>query len=238
MEFIDIFESLGNVGIGSIIASLVALIIWVFEKVFGIPSVLTNILYKILDRFIKVRIENLKEISTIKESDILNHDIFNFIDFWTYSKIPTFQFSTEYRTVVFRKYLTIFLQKHKSNIHKWVHDKKFGEMENSELWNSLLSLLNDTIRDYEIEMELAGIPKVIIEKMKVVNNNNLSLTIILLEGICNSQFYQTEKNLLKVYSFLNILVSILGYTISCSQEVCGTINGQLKGLSMDGRTEP
>jgi hypothetical protein len=237
MEFVDLFDSFGNFGIGSIVASTLALIVWIIDKTIGLPGIITRIFYKILDSFLKDKIKNIKEISTIKETDVINHDIFNYIDYWIYSKVPTIQYSTEYRTVVFRKYLKIFLQKHKSNLQTWVQDKSFEEMDNSQLWNSLLSLINNIIHDYEVEMELNGIPKIIIEKMKVKNNETISLTIDLLESVCSSQFYDSEKNLLKVYSILNILLSVLEHTISSSANICNLINGQLKGLTMDGKTE-
>jgi hypothetical protein len=237
MEFVDLFDNFGNFGIGSIVASTLALIVWIIDKTIGLPGIVTRIFYKILDSFLKDKIKNIKEISTIKETDVINHDIFNYIDYWIYSKVPTIQYSTEYRTVVFRKYLKIFLQKHKSNLQTWVQDKSFEEMDNSQLWNSLLSLINNIIYDYEVEMELTGIPKIIIEKMKVKNNETISLTIDLLESVCSSQFYDSEKNLLKVYSILNILLSVLEHTISSSANICNLINGQLKGLSMDGKTE-
>jgi hypothetical protein len=237
MEFVDLFDSFGNFGIGSIVASTLALIVWIIDKTIGLPGIITRIFYKILDSFLKDKIKNIKEISTIKETDVINHDIFNYIDYWIYSKVPTIQYSTEYRTIVFRKYLKIFLQKHKSNLQTWVQDKSFEEMDNSQLWNSLLSLINNIIHDYEVEMELNGIPKIIIEKMKVKNNETISLTIDLLESVCSSQFYDSEKNLLKVYSILNILLSVLEHTISSSANICNLINGQLKGLSMDGKTE-
>jgi len=237
MEFVDLFDNFGNFGIGSIVASTLALIVWIIDKTIGLPGIVTKIFYKILDSFLKDKIKNIKEISTIKETDVINHDIFNYIDYWIYSKVPTIQYSTEYRTVVFRKYLKIFLQKHKSNLQTWVQDKSFEEMDNSQLWNSLLSLINNIIYDYEVEMELTGIPKIIIEKMKVKNNETISLTIDLLESVCSSQFYDSEKNLLKVYSILNILLSVLEHTISSSANICNLINGQLKGLSMDGKTE-
>lgn len=237
MEFVDLFDSFGNFGIGSIVASTLALIVWIIDKTIGLPGIITRIFYKILDSFLKDKIKNIKEISTIKETDVINHDIFNYIDYWIYSKVPTIQYSTEYRTVVFRKYLKIFLQKHKSNLQTWVQDKSFEEMDNSQLWNSLLSLINNIIYDYEVEMELNGIPKIIIEKMKVKNNETISLTIDLLESVCSSQFYDSEKNLLKVYSILNILLSVLEHTISSSANICNLINGQLRGLSMDGKTE-
>lgn len=181
---------------------------------------------------IKDKISNKKEGKSriITESDILNHDIFSYIDFWTYSKIPTFQFSTQYRTIVFRKYLTIYLKKHKENLTRYIHSKSFENMDPSEIWKSLLSLINTTIYDYETEMINEGIPKIIVEKMKTNNNDRISLTIDLIEGICNSQFYESDKNYLKVYSILNIMLSILENTISNSDNICNSINGQLKGL--------
>jgi hypothetical protein len=237
MEFFDIFDNIQGLGIGSIIVSGLTFIFWIIEKTIGIPSAISKIFYKIVDSFLKDKIKNIPEVNTIKETDVINHDIFNYIDYWTYSKVPTIQFSSEYRTIVFRRYLTIFLQKHKSNLQKWVHDKSFEEMDDSQLWTSLLSLINRNIYDYEKEMEINGIPKIIIEKMKVKNNDTISLTIDLLEGVCNSQFYSTEKNLLKVYSILNILLSVLENTISSSANICNSINGQLKGLSIDGVME-
>jgi hypothetical protein len=110
-------------------------------------------------------------------------------------------------------------------------------MDDSELWNSLLSLINKIIHDYEKESESIGIPRVIIEKMKKRNNDILSLTLDLFEGVCNSQFYSSDKNLLKVYSILNILLSVLENTLSSSASVCNLINGELKGLVMDGKKE-
>jgi len=236
MELKDILMALREYGFGGTIVGFVILCLWLIAKSTWFSNLMTKISDKILSKFSKKSSETSTKI--INESDVLNHDIFNYIDFWMYSKVPTFQFSTEYRTVVFRKYLTIFLKKHKENIRKYVDAKDFEKMEDAELWTSLLSLINNIIYDYEREMELAGIPKVIIEKMKVKNNDTISLTIDLIEGICNSQFYSSDKNLLKIYSILNIMLSILENTISNSDHICNSINGQLKGMSMDGKTEP
>jgi hypothetical protein len=74
--------------------------------------------------------------------------------------------------------------------------------------------------------------------MKSKNNERISLTIDLIEGICNSSFYHSDKNYLKVYSILNIYLAVLENTITGSIKICDSINGQLKGMSMDGKTEP
>ena len=106
--------------------------------------------------------------------------------------------------------------------------------ENSKLRQDQAQIQND----YEREMAEVGIPPIIIEKMKVRNNDNISLTIDLVEGVCSSQFYNSENNLLKIYSILNILLTVLESTVNNAEGVCNTINGQLKGLTFEGKTEP
>ena len=165
----------------------------------------------------------------ITESDITNHDVFSFIDLWTYSKIPTLNFPTDFRTVVFRKYLSIYLSKHKSQIFKYVHSGDYKTMDDSQLWQSILKLINEIIYEYEREMVLAGIPSIVIDKMKARNNESISLMIDLIEGICTSNFYDADNNLLKIYSILNITLAILQNTIYGSEKTCSSINGQLKG---------
>jgi len=230
MGLTEVLESLKQYGLGGTLVGCLIFALWVLVKSTWFTSLMTKISDKIIEGFMKEKTSSDK-VKVINESDILNHDIFNYIDFWMYSKIPTFQFSTEYRTIVFRKYLTIFLKKHKDNIRKYVDNKEFESMEDSKLWASFLSLINDTIYDYEREMEQVGIPRIIIEKMKVKNNDTISLTIDLIEGICNSQFYASDKNLLKIYSILNIILSILENTISNSDHICNSINGSLSGLT-------
>lgn len=167
---------------------------------------------------------------TITESDILNHDLFNYIDFWINSKIPTFQFSTEYRTIIFKRYLSIFLKSYKEEFSRFVNDRSYQTMDQSELWKALLDLINHIIFSYEKESIESGIPKIVVIKMKGKNNDTISLTIDLIESVSNSQFYESDKNFLKMYSILNIILSVLESTISNSESICDSINGQLKGL--------
>jgi len=239
MEFKDIIPYFTNHGFVGVVTLALLFIIYTATKADWFGTILSKLSDKFVEYFMKRKTTTTDSgIKLITESDIINHDIFNYIDFWMYSKVPTFQFSTEYRTVVFRKYLVIFLKKHKENLVKYINSKEFEEMDSSQIWKSFLSLVNDIIYDYEREMLDSGIPKIIIEKMKTKNNDTISLTIDLIEGICSSQFYNSDKNFLKIYSILNIMLSILENTISNSEAVCDTINGQLKGLSMDGKVEP
>jgi hypothetical protein len=231
MEISDItkvFDEYGWPG-GTFILILFLLAMLVKSKWFG--EIWSKLSDKFIERFMRNKTKDIQtNVKNITYSDISNHDIFNYIDFWAYSKVPTFQFSTEYRTVVFRKYLTTYLRSYKRNLNSFVSDAKYQQMDSAEIWKSILNLINTIVYDYEKEMSELGIPSIIIEKMKTKNNDTITLTIDLIEGICSSQFYNSDNNLLKMYSILNILLSVLENTISNSEAVCNSINGQLKGL--------
>lgn len=227
---LDITTIMEKYGITGLILFIIAFVIMSILKNGWLSKAFVKLSDNFLDKFIKNKIKNSKNIiKTISDSDISNHDIFNLIDFWLFSKIPTFQFSTEYRTVVFRKYLTIFLKTYKNNILNFVNSKEYKSLDESQFCKALLNLINETVNDYEKEMIESNIPKVIIEKMKIKNNDSISLLINIIESTCNNSFYNSENNLLKTYSFLNILLSILDNTICNSENVCNSINGQLKG---------
>ena len=231
MDLKDISALLDKYGIKGIIFLFLILSIisafntnW-FSKLLGkVSDIFVN-------KFMKNKVKNIKNTNnTISESNIINHDIFNYIDFWLYSKVPTIQFSTEYRTVVFRKYLSLYLKSFKTKTIEFINEKEYQEMDESKLLKALLDLINDIIYDYETESLNSNIPKIIVDKMKAKNTDTISLTIDLIEGICNSRFNDSENNLLKIYSVLNILLSILESTISNSENVCNSINGNLKGF--------
>lgn len=242
MDFQQILELLNNHSIQGLVFALGAAIFWILDNIFGFPRIFSKIFVKFFEFVLRKKIstDNSGDFSNkiISESEIINHDIFNFLNFWIHSKIPTLEFSSDFRTIVFRKYLTIYLRKHKENFRKFIEEKSFCDMDDTQLWNTILSLINEIIYDYETEMMAVGIPRIIIEKMKSKNNERISLTIDLIEGVCNSSFYNSEKNYLKIYSILNIYLAILENTIAGSVKVCDSINGQLKGMSMDGKTEP
>lgn len=235
VDMINIFEKYGFRGL--IFVFLVVIVYGIAKSNF-MSKILTKISDKFIEWFLKDKTKDVGNVKTITESDITNHDIFNYIDFWSYSKVPTFQFSTEYRTAVFKKYLTIYLKSYKTNIYQFVTSKEYQGMDSAKLTTTLLNLINSIVYDYEKGAEEVGIPKIVIEKMKLKNNETITLTIDLMEGVCSSQFYQSDKNFLKVYSILNILLSVLENTISSSESICNSINGQLKGLSFDGKQEP
>lgn len=235
---IDLVEVFQKYGIKGLIFTFILVVIYSIARGALVNKILTKISDKLVEWFIKDKTKGVQNVRNITDSDITNHDVFNYIDFWVYSKVPTFQFSTEYRTAVFKKYLTVYLRSYKNNVSKFVQSKEYQEMDSAKLTTTLLNLINSIVYDYEREAEEAGIPKIVIEKMKLKNNDTITLTMDLIEGICTSQFYQSDKNLLKVYSILNILLSVLENTISSSETVCNSINGQLRGLVFDGKKEP
>ena len=204
-----------------------------------IKAIYTKLVDKFVERFMSDKTKDTKMTlaNNITEADITSHEIFNYINLWKYSMVPTMNFSTEYRTVVFRKYLSIYLGCYRDDLKEFL-DTDYESMGPSEIKGAFLDMINKIIYDYERKMVDAGIPHIIVEKMKVRNNDTIHLTIDLIEGICGSNFYDSDNNYLKVYSILNIILSVLDNTISNSESTCDSINGQLAGLSFseNGRT--
>ena len=231
INFKDVLDFLSKYGIKGTFGILLTMIIYFLLKSTILSKFFNSISEKYIEFFMKKKGKYI--MSDVSISDINNHDIFSYIDYWMYSTIPTYQFSSEYRTIIFRKYLVIYLRKHKENILNFINSKDFIDMDDSELWKSLLSLINNIIHDYEKEMLSSNIPQIVIDKMKLKNNDTLSLTINLIESICTNQFYKSENNLLKVYSVLNVMLSILENTIHSSVVVCGSINGALNGMKIE-----
>lgn len=231
-QIVDAFTKWGIKGAIITILSILSLMMLKSETV-------GTFLGKIFDKIIKKAFGGKKkEEVLIKETDISKHEIFNYIDFWVYSSIPTLVFKTDYRTVVFRKYLSIYFRQYSESLTYYISSTKYKDYSNLELKGSMFNLLNDIVRDYEREMNSVGLPEVVINKMKTKNNETLHLTLELINSVCDSPFYNTDRNLLKVFTILNILLSTLEYTISISDDICNSINGELKGKSFDGRTEP
>jgi hypothetical protein len=235
----DISDLLSKYGFKGTLFTVFVFIIITMLKSSWFSSLLGKLSDKFVEKFMRNKVKDVNShVKAITDSDITNHDIFNYIDFWTYSKVPTIQFSTEYRTAVFRKYLTIYLKSYKKKISEFVNSKEYQEMDDAKVWRALLNLINSIVFDYEKEMIDSGLPKIVVDKMKAKNNDTITLTIDLIEGICNSQFYDSEKNFLKVYSILNILLSVLENTISNCENVCNSINGALCGMRFEDKIEP
>ena len=238
IDYTNLYKLIESYGVKGLIMAVVILIIGSIFKSKWISDIWAKITDKVIEWFLKLKTKSSDSAQSVSESTITNHDIFNFIDFWIYSKIPTLQFATEYRNVIFRKYLSIFLKSYKEELMSLVKSGEYKNMDHSELWKTFLNTLNNIVYRYEKDCSDAGIPKIIIDRMKQKNNDTIQLTIDLIENISTSPYYQSQDNLLKVYSILNIILSVLENVVANSKSVCDSINGQLKGLEMDGKKEP
>lgn len=234
MDYLKLYQILETYGIGGTAVALIVVILNGIIKSKSFGGMWVKITDKVVEFFLILKTKPVN----VNESDIINHDIFNFIDYWMYSKIPTYQFSTEYRTVVFQKYLSIFLKSYKYELNDFIKSEKYKSMNQTELWKNLLNTLNNIIFKYEKECEESGIPKVIIDKMKQRNHDSIQLTIDLIESISTSPFYKGNNNYLIVHSVLNVMQSVLENMIDNSISACNSINGSLKGQTFikDGKT--
>jgi len=231
MGLTEISTIIDKYGIRGAIFIIFIFIIYSAVKSEWFGNIVSKISEKFIEKFMKNKTKSLdNQVRNITDSDIINHDIFNYIDFWMC--ILKFQHFNSQQSIeqLCRKYLTIYLRNYKKDISSFVNSNEYKTMDDAKVWKALLNLINTIVYDYEREMDDSGLPKIVIDKMKVKNNDTITLTFDLIEGICNSPFYKSENNYLKVYSILNILLSVLENTIANSESVCNSINGALKGL--------
>lgn len=186
----------------------------------------------------KVDKPSIKELITLNDSDIINHEFFNYIDFWVHSEIPTIQLKSEFRTSVFKDYLKLQFKAYKDVVYVFVNDDRYKLMDNSELRKTMLKVLTDVVFQYESKMRESRIPEIVINKMKSKNNDTLTLMIDLINSILDSNHYESKNNLLKIFSFMNILLAILENMMSHCVSVSNELNGELSGLSYNGYKEP
>jgi two-component SAPR family response regulator len=216
----DFFKLYGFQGGGLLVVVVVA---WHFLKTDWFSRQIVKLFNKLIG----------KKNKDVNKSSIINHNIFNYIDFWVYSKVPVMKFSTEYRTIIFRKYLTILLMKYRDDIHKYIASNVYEKMDESELWKSVLSLIHTIIYDYEKEMDSMGIPHIIVNMMKEKNNESISLIVDLTESVCSCEFYESSNNYLKIYSIMNLIMAVLQSVINNAIITSNAINGGLEGLYVD-----
>jgi len=175
---------------------------------------------------------------TISIADITNHEIFNYLEFWLYTRIPDITLITQYRTVVFRKYVFILFKEYKEVLTTLLMKQEFTHVEKSQLKSILYTTLINIHKSADAQMKISGIPDVIVAKMTLALKDRMHLALDLINSINESAFYDSDNNLLKVYSYLNIIHSILDNILSNIEPVCNSINGELSGLMMDGFIEP
>ena len=137
MEISDITSILDKYGIKGGIFIIIIFLFITMMKSNWFSTFLAKLSDKFVERFMRNKVKDVSShVKSITDSDITNHDIFNYIDFWTYSKVPTINFSTEYRTVVFRKYLTIYLKSYKKKISEFVNSKDYQDRKSTRLNSS------------------------------------------------------------------------------------------------------
>lgn len=225
-DIIKVTTHFEDKGIGFMVLIMI-LILLTKSKIF--KDLLNKVLTFFVDKLIMKKESNIE--IKLSESDLIHHDMFSYIEYWTQSNINKIAFSTEFRTMVFRRYLKIYLNTYSKEIKHYLNEKSYKNMGDAELRNSIQSLLTNIEVKYESTMVEAGIPIVVIEKMRISNSTTSMMLFNMTENICDSLHYKSENNYLKVYSIMNTIQGILDAVITQSEKTCNLINGELSGKS-------
>jgi hypothetical protein len=215
----------------------VAVVLFIILKKVKLDFV-SDLFKKITNKTTKKQAQNQvsKKVS-LSESDIINHEIFNYVDYWVYSVMPTLILKSDFRTYVFRDYLQEQFRAYKKVLTDFAIDGSYKDMDWSELRKTMLRCISDIVFEYESKMRAEGIPEIIIIKMKAKNNDTISLMNDLINTI-NEERYSSPNNLLPVYTFLNFMNAILENMMQHCENVSNELNGELSGLTYKGYKEP
>jgi hypothetical protein len=192
----------------------------------------------LLDILMKSRVGNVPVGQVLSSSALVHNTLFSSVDYWVSSVVPSMEFSTSYRNIVFKKYLTLYLTSYKEVISDFVYTEGYVNMDSDEFEQSLRGLINKVVVESDKKMSSAKIPDVVVNKMKAENEKILSLTLDFVGAVSRSKNQVDEKNIAKMQTFLTLINYLLQTIVDGSVGVCNSINGQLSGLSMDGETEP
>jgi hypothetical protein len=223
-----------NGGLISIFTLMVGSIILGLFKSGKATEIISAIIDALPGKKKKIEENNIRKIS---ESDIINHELFSYAGFWLNNKIPSLKLKTEFRTVVFRDYLNVFFTKFVNNIQHFINQGVYKNMDNTQMRKELFNILNTTLIEIDNELRNKKVPNIIIHKMRVLNSSKIGLMTDLVHSICDSSFYDSENNYLKIFSFLNVVYSILDNTIVGAESLFNSLNGELLGLNYKGAIE-
>ena len=145
LDINDIFESISLLEktLGIVFTLIITFVAALLKsKAFKdfISGVINNSFLKLFKKNKKK--ESTDETSIVKETDIINHDLFNYLDFWLYNQIPSIQLRTQYRNTVFRKYLHIYFKTYKDVILDFVRQTQYQKYGQSSIEANFVEINN------------------------------------------------------------------------------------------------
>lgn len=173
-----------------------------------------------------------KKTNSLTESNVLKHTIFNRLMGWADGDVMSLRFSTDYRTIIFRKYLLLYLECHHNKIKSFIDDKGFQTMDGPQLLSAISDLITEINREHEKRMIDFGIPYVVIERMKKYTTINLSMAHGHLRNIFENDFYSSANNFLRMYTALNIITLLIQVVLNNSEIIFNSMGDELSGRTI------
>lgn len=173
-----------------------------------------------------------KKTNSITESNIFLHPIFSRLKSWRNDNVMRLKFSTEYRTIIFQKYLSLFLECHENEIKTFIEKKEFQKMDGAQLLSVVSDLITEINSQHEVKMVDFGIPYVVIERMRKYNTSKTSLVHDHFRSIFENNFYESENNFLRIYTALNLITLLIQIALVNSEIVFNSIGEELSGRTI------
>lgn len=232
MEATRLIEILNTYGVRTAITAPIIYALYYLSKSKIVGKIANKLMNRIID---KISNDTKKEADTnIKNSDIENHHIFNKMNNLLYRDIYTVDFGEDTMNILMRDYLSIIIKEFKVGIKVFVNKGDYIKMTPTEYTSELNRVINEILCKIDREVENRSLPVILVDNMKLKTITAVNFFMEITAGIASSHHY--ENNLIKTFSILNILSTVLDNLITKSSiKVADFIYEDLKGISYKGK---
>lgn len=168
----------------------------------------------------------------LQKIDLLNHDLFNKLDYSMKYEIQNLKTWDEKKDNVARDFLLI-------KFYVWLEDLKFFVKDNikviekwepEELRKVINNQFSNSIVKYETIARKINIPEIFIEKFNIWHSERVELTKQFIWIVLNSPYY---TGVLNIQIIFDNYIKEFSWTIDDARHTIKDINGQLKEVKYD-----
>lgn len=182
--------------------------------------------------FVVFLIKDFKD-KSIDRKSLLNHELFNYLNYSIKVLIPSINFKCPGRTIMVRDFLYLKYSEVLKSQKELVLNFDFVNKSKHELKLELTNIIADTVIKYETEALLKGIPNEFIESFNQWHKRSMSYIDKVLYSFSNISYYNNYEYMDLV---MTVIYSVMISTFEDAKTAIDHMNGQLTGKIYKGIT--
>lgn len=159
-----------------------------------------------------------------KIANINNHPLFDYLNYNINIKIPNINIEDYNRDIIFKKFLLIKFKVFSKNF-KEALKVNFKNLDDSELRNILITNLFNSIKEYENQCNVIGIPCMVVTKFSKWHSPHIEMVMNAVNYITTSSFYHSQEEKLAI--IFQYYITGFNQTIIDAEKTLHELNGEL-----------